>query len=78
MATEDKTRPADFADKTGETKLRGAKLKGPEQKDAVDHEPTDPDVSVRLDGEDDTLYGDGLEIGDDSDTLMGTRGNRLP
>jgi hypothetical protein len=24
------------------------------------------------------LYGDGLEIGDDSDTLMGTRGNPLP
>jgi len=78
MATEDKTRPAELIDKTGETKLRGARLKGSDQKDAVDHARTDPDAAVHLDGEEDTLYDDNLEIGDDSDTLMGTRGNPLP
>ena len=53
-------------------------MKGSDQKDAVDHARTDPDAAVHLDGEEDTLYDDNLEIGDDSDTLMGTRGNPLP
>jgi hypothetical protein len=78
MATEEKTRQEELGDKTGETRLRGAKLKGSDQKDAVDHVRTDPDAAVHLDGEEDTLYDDGLEVGDDSDTLMGTRGNPLP
>ncbi len=78
MATEDKTRPEDLIDKGGDTKLRGATLKGQDQKNAVDHARTDPDAAVHLDGEEDTLYDDGLEIGDDSDTLLGTHGNPLP
>jgi hypothetical protein len=34
-----------------------------------------PDRELRLDGERDTLYDDGLDIDTDSDTLAGTDGN---
>ena len=61
-----------------ETRLRGADLEGAEQKAAVDHveyeKSRNPDTELRLDGEDDTLYSDGLDIGDDSEPLAGTDG----
>jgi hypothetical protein len=67
------------SDKDSESKLRGSGLKGSEQKSAVDHtayeKARNPDTELRLDGEEDTLYDDGLDIEDDSDdTLAGTRG----
>jgi hypothetical protein len=78
MPTEGDTNADDIVDESGETKPRGAVLKGPDQKDAVDHASSDPDNSVYLNDEQDTLYDDGLVIGDDSDTLLGTHGNPLP
>jgi hypothetical protein len=57
-------------DKTGESSLRGSALDGAEQKKSVAHaafeKTTNPDATLRLDGEEDTLYDDGLEIEDDS------------
>jgi len=63
-----------------ERNLRGSGLKGPEQKSAVDHtayeKARNPDTELHLDGEEDTLYDDGLDVEEDSDdTLAGTRGN---
>jgi hypothetical protein len=63
-----------------ERRLRGAALKGAEQKSAADHtayeERRNPDTELRLDGETDTLYNDGLDLEDDSgETLAGTRGD---
>jgi hypothetical protein len=75
MATVDDTGADDVLDKSWERKLRGAALKGSDQKDAVDYAPRDPDTTLHLGGEEDTLYDDGLEIGDGSDTPMGTHGN---
>jgi hypothetical protein len=67
------------ADDAGERKLRGKSLDGAEQKNAVDHpayeKARNPDTELRLDGEEDTLYQDGLEVEDDSETLADTRGN---
>ena len=64
--------------KSAETRLRGAELEGAEQKIAVDHteyeETRNPDTELHLDGEDDTLYSDGLDVGDDSEPLAGTDG----
>jgi hypothetical protein len=62
-----------------ERRLRGVKLEGSEQKSAADHtdyeKTRDPDTELRLDGEKDALYDDGLDIGgDDEDALAGTRG----
>jgi hypothetical protein len=66
------------ADKSGESALRGPNLKGPERKDAVDHTAHEiernPDTVLRVDDEDDSLYTDGLEVDDDSETLADTRG----
>jgi hypothetical protein len=62
------------------TRLRGSALEGSEQKSAPDHveyeKSRDPDAELRLDGEDDSLYSDGmdLEIDEEDDTLAGTRG----
>ena len=57
-------------DKSGESALRGAALDGPEQKKSVAHtafeKSVNPDATLHLDGEEDTLYDDGLEIDDDS------------
>jgi hypothetical protein len=78
MPTESDTRPDEIVDESQETKLRGAALKGAGQKDSMDQAPSNPDTSVYLDGEEDTLYEDGIKIGDDSDTLLGTDGNPLP
>lgn len=63
-----------------ERRLRGAELEGSEQKSAPDHseyaKSRDPDTELHLDGEEDTLYNDGLDIAaDDDDTLAGTRGS---
>lgn len=63
----------------GERRLRGPDLKGAESKDAVDHDVYEqrrnPDTELRLDGEEDTLYDDGLDTSDeDPDTFAGTRG----
>ena len=60
------------------SRLRGTELEGADKKIAADHvayEKThNPDTELHLDGEDDSLYNDGLDIGDDSDTLAGTDG----
>ena len=64
---------------SGETRLRGASLGGAEQRAAVEHadyeKTRNPDTELRLDGEDDSLYNDGLDVGDDSESLAGTDGN---
>lgn len=60
-------------------RLRGAPLDGAEQKSAVEHTEYErcrnPDTELHLDGEDDSLYSDGLDIGDDTESLAGTDGN---
>jgi hypothetical protein len=72
--------PKDKEPATGaERRIRGGSLDGSEQKRAVDHdsyeEKRNPDTELHLDEEEDTLYDDGLDIGDDEpDTLAGTRG----
>jgi hypothetical protein len=57
-------------DKSGESTIRGSALDGSEQKKSVAHtafeKTRNPDATLRLDGEEDTLYDDGLEIEDDS------------
>lgn len=62
-----------------ERRLRGTPLEGAENKNAADHDEYEksrnPDTELRLDGEADTLYDDGLDTGDDDpDTFAGTRG----
>ncbi|HEX3397235.1 MAG TPA: hypothetical protein VHS76_11080 [Steroidobacteraceae bacterium] len=65
-------------DETGESTLRGPGLEGSEQKKSVahvEHERTrHTDATLRLDGEEDTLYDDGLELEDDSKPLTGQDG----
>jgi hypothetical protein len=62
-----------------ESRLRGADLEGPDQKIAADHvtykKSRNPDSELHLDGEGDSLYDDGLDIGDDTDVLAGTDGS---
>jgi len=63
----------------GERRLRGSALDGAENKGAADHDTYEkrrnPDTELRLDGEEDTLYDDGLDTHDeDPDTFAGTRG----
>ena len=57
-------------DQTGESTLRGSALDGSEQKKSVTHtafeKTLNPDATLHLDGEEDTLYDDGLELDDDS------------
>jgi len=71
---DDKSTP----DTAAERKLRGSALMGSEQKDAADHtdyeKAHNPDTELDLDGEEDTLYNDGLDIEEDSETPFGTRG----
>ena len=66
-------------DSTGERKLRGVALKGSEQKAAADHVEYEtgrnPDTELRLDGEADTLYSDGIDVEEDLDTPAGTHGS---
>jgi hypothetical protein len=70
------------SDPSRRTRLRGAGLQGADQKSAVDHpdyeKSRDPDGELHLDDEDDSLYADGLEVGDDSEPLAGTDGNTPP
>jgi hypothetical protein len=58
------------SDRTGESTLRGSALDGSEQKKSVAHtsfeKTRNPDTTLHLDGEEDTLYDDGLELDDDS------------
>jgi hypothetical protein len=65
-------------DRSGESTLRGRALDGSEQKKAVDHTASDKsrdtDSTLRLDGEEDTLYEDGLDLEDDSGPLTGKDG----
>jgi hypothetical protein len=65
-------------DKTGESTLRGSALDGAEQKKSVAHtafeKTRNTDTILRLDGEEDTLYDDGLEIDDDPAPLTGKDG----
>jgi len=62
-----------------DARLRGVDLEGADQKIAADHvsykKARNPDTELHLDGEEDSLYNDGLEIGEDDDTLAGTDGN---
>lgn len=61
------------------TGLRGAALDGAEQRSAAEHadyeKSRNPDTELHLGGEDDALYNDGLDVGDDSEPLAGTDGN---
>jgi hypothetical protein len=65
-------------DTGGESRLRGRALDGSEQRKAVDHtayeKTRNTDSTLRLDGEEDTLYDDGLELDDDSPPLTGKDG----
>lgn len=71
---------ANKANEDTEAHLRGA-VGGPEQRAAVDHtdyeKSRNPDSELRLDDEDDSLYSDGLDIGDDTEPLAGTDGDNL-
>ncbi|HLW24465.1 MAG TPA: hypothetical protein VKT22_08920 [Steroidobacteraceae bacterium] len=62
-----------------ERHLRGPDLEGPEQDDAVDHEShlkqRNPDTEIRLDGEKDDLYDDGIDVDESTEPPAGTRGN---
>ena len=66
-------------DTADERKLRGIALNGSEQKATVDHSEYErernPDTELRLDGESDSLYGDGIDIEGDFDTPAGTPGS---
>jgi hypothetical protein len=70
---------ADATEPSGENKLRGDTLDGSERKRAVDHtayeKKRNPDAVVRLDGEEDTLYNDGLELEEGAPSLIVTPGN---
>lgn len=65
-------------DQSGESTLRGSALDGAEQQKSVAHtafeKTRNTDTTLRLDGEEDTLYEDGLEIEDDSAILTGKDG----
>jgi hypothetical protein len=68
----------DPVDKTGESSLRGTALDGSESKTSVAHvafeKARNTDTTLRLDGEEDTLYEDGLELEDGSAPLTGKDG----
>jgi TfoX/Sxy family transcriptional regulator of competence genes len=63
---------------TDESHLRGGALDGDEQKKSVAHtayeKARNPDATLHLDDEEDTLYDDGLEIEDGSAPLTGKDG----
>lgn len=69
---------ADDADDADERRLRGRDLEGAERDDSVEHETyrkkRNPDTELRLDGEKDDLYNDGLDIDEETDPLAGTSG----
>ena len=62
-------------DNSDESRLRGKALGGAEQQKAVDHNQSrNPDTTLRTNGEEDTLYDDGLELEDDLRPLTGVDG----
>jgi hypothetical protein len=65
-------------DDGGESRLRGRRLDGSERDAAADHtadaKKRNTDTTLRLDGEEDTLYEDGLELEDGSGPLTGKDG----
>jgi hypothetical protein len=65
-----------------ETRLRGGALAGAEQISSPEHaeyeRSRNPDAELRLDGEDDSLYSDGLDIGDHTESYAGTDGDAPP
>jgi hypothetical protein len=65
-----------------ESRLRGDALAGAEQKSSIEHpdyeQSRNPDTELRLDGEDDSLYSDGLDVGGDAETYAGTDGDSPP
>ncbi|HEY2464953.1 MAG TPA: hypothetical protein VGI32_12925 [Steroidobacteraceae bacterium] len=73
-----KTGGDDVPDKSGESSLRGPALDGSDQKKSVAHtefeKTRNPDGTLHLDDEEDTLYDDGLEVDDDSAPLTGKDG----
>ena len=76
LKTDDGNRiPAETA---AESQLRGSALSGSDRKNAVDHvayeKARNTDTTLRLDGEEDTLYDDGLELEDHSGPLTGKDG----
>jgi hypothetical protein len=78
---ENRTPPGDdpVGDIPGESKLRGIALNGSKQKSAVDHSDYErgrnPDTELRIDGEVDSLYGDGVDLEGGFDTPAGTPGS---
>jgi hypothetical protein len=68
--------PPDAAIQSVESRLRGEALDGAEQKAAVDHveyeKSRNLDAELHLDGEDDSLYSDGLNVGDGTLPLAGS------
>jgi hypothetical protein len=69
----------DTVDPSGENRLRGNALDGSEQKRAADHtayeKKRNPDAVLRLDGEEDTLYEDGLDVDESAPALIVTPGD---
>lgn len=65
---------------TTENRLRGKNLDGSEQQEAADHtdyaKQRNPDTELHLDDEKDSLYDDGLDVEDDSETLADTHAER--
>ena len=66
------------ADRAGETRLRGGSLTNDGKRTAADDPATqqseDTDQVLRTDGEEDTLYEDGLDLEPDSHPLTGING----
>jgi hypothetical protein len=54
------------------SRLRGEALGGAERRSSVEHadyeESRNPDTELRLDGEDESLYSDGLDVIDDAES----------
>jgi hypothetical protein len=71
--------PEDAAPKLVTPRLRGDALDGAEQKTSVahaDYEKTrNPDAELRLDGEEDSLYSDGLDVPNPTESWAGTDGD---
>ena len=79
MVNPETPKDSEKSDTAAERRLRGPALDGAENKTAADHDTYEkrrnPDTELRVDGEEDTLYDDGLDTDDDDpDTFAGTRG----
>ena len=70
--------PPSSGERAGETRLRGGSLTRDEKVKEVDRvanqKSEDTDEVLRTDGEEDTLYDDGLELENDSRPLTGING----